>query len=60
MASPAPTTAPSVPDLEDTQMRARIAALTPEQRLELAVDLSRTAAEWRRAAWEAEHGRSAA
>ncbi len=44
----------------DPEAAARIRALTLAERLELGVALSRTAAEFRRAAWEAQRARSAA
>ena len=50
---------PSAVETDDAETRRRVAALTPAERLDLGVSLSRTAGELRRAAWEAQRGRSA-
>jgi hypothetical protein len=58
-AAPAPLAVP-FDGVEDLEAVARIRALTPAERLDLGVALSRTAAEFRRAAWEAQRATSAA
>jgi hypothetical protein len=44
---------------QDAETATRHRALTVSERLDLGLDLSRFAAELRRAAWEARHGRPA-